>query len=65
MTYKMKYGVYKFEGTKGMAYWPFSLDCSKEAEKKGFVKIGETRTRAEATKIVYKLYKRAKRKAHQ
>ena len=57
----MKYGIYKFAAEKGMTYWPFSVDCNEEAEKKGFVKIGETRTRAEAIKVVYKLYKRDKR----
>lgn len=68
MKYGMKYGVYKFAGTKGMIYLDGSLDADEVAKMGGFVKIAETYTRDEATKIVYKLYKRdkrAKRKAHQ
>ena len=51
----MKYGIYKLEETNCTTYWTFPL--AEEAEKMGFIKIGEAGTKAEAIKAVEKMYK--------
>ncbi len=53
----MKYGIYEAKGENCTTYWAFSLKDNDEAEKRGFKKIGETRTKAEALKAVDELYK--------
>lgn len=53
----MKYGIYEAKDSNCTTYWTFSLKDNEEAEKMGFNKIGETRTKAEALKAVDKLYK--------
>ena len=51
----MKYGIYKLDEKNCTTYWTFPL--AEEAENMGFIKIGETRTKAEAIKEVEKMYK--------
>lgn len=53
----MKYGIYKAEETNCTTYWTFPLTDNEEAGTMGFVKIGETRTKAEALKAVDEPYK--------
>ena len=53
----MKYGIYEAKESNCTTYWTFNLKDNEEAEKMGFKKIGETRTKAEALKAVDKLYK--------
>jgi len=55
----MKYGIYEAKDSNCTTYWTFNLKDNEEAEKMGYKKIGETRTKAEAYKAVDKMYKTA------
>jgi len=46
----VKYGIYAYEDTNVTTSWIFKLD--EGAEEEGYVKIGESRTMAEAKKLL-------------